>query len=205
MSVQVSIESEATSSLCLRIKNHVFKMKGIVFTEFLEMVEDKFGYETVDALLTENELPSGGVYTAVGTYEHAEMVTLVSHLHRRTEVPLPILLNTFGKHLFGIFVKAYGHFFEGVKDAFSFLESIENYIHVEVRKLYPDAELPTFDTKRVGDDALEMIYRSDRRMADLAEGLIESALEHFDDKADIEREMLDDSGAAVKFTIKKHS
>lgn len=29
--------------------------------------------------------------------------------------------------------------------AFQFLKNIENYIHVEVRKLYPDAELPTFE------------------------------------------------------------
>lgn len=178
-------------------------MKGIVFTEFLEMVEEKFGYETVDELLTENDLPSGGVYTAIGTYSHAEMVTLVSHLHRKTEIPLPQLLYVFGQHLFQTFTKAYGHFFEGVDGAFAFLESIEEYIHVEVRKLYPDAELPKFETQRIGDNTLEMIYRSDRRMADLAAGLIASSLEHFGEKATIERETMDDEGSVEKFIIKK--
>jgi|GEM_PF-5111920 hypothetical protein len=34
-------------------------MKGIVFTEFLEMIEQKFDYEeAVDEILTKKELPS---------------------------------------------------------------------------------------------------------------------------------------------------
>ena len=35
-------------------------MKGIVFTEFLEMVEEKYGYEVVDQIIEESKLPSGG-------------------------------------------------------------------------------------------------------------------------------------------------
>ncbi|MEL7340130.1 MAG: heme NO-binding domain-containing protein, partial [Bacteroidota bacterium] len=55
-------------------------MKGIVFTEFLEMVEDTFGFETADNIVSQAELPSGGVYTAVGTYPALEMVSLVGKL-----------------------------------------------------------------------------------------------------------------------------
>ena len=32
-------------------------MKGIVFTEFLEMVEDQFGLETVDDIIEAADLP----------------------------------------------------------------------------------------------------------------------------------------------------
>ena len=42
-------------------------MKGIVFTEFLEMVEAQFGLDTVDAIIENSDLPSRGAYTAVGT------------------------------------------------------------------------------------------------------------------------------------------
>ena len=75
-------------------------MKGIVFTEFLEMVESKFGYEMVDEMLTQNDLPSGGVYTAIGTYDHSEIVALVGYLHQKSQVPVATLLYTFGQHLF---------------------------------------------------------------------------------------------------------
>ena len=35
-------------------------MKGIVFTEFLEMVEQKFGMDMVNDLIDNNTLSSGG-------------------------------------------------------------------------------------------------------------------------------------------------
>lgn len=178
-------------------------MKGVVFTEFLDMVEDKFGYEMVDTLLDSNDLPSGGVYTAVGTYQHAEMVQLVTTLSQESKLDVPTLLKTYGKHLFGTFKKGYPAFINAASNGFDFLESIEQYIHVEVRKLYPDAELPSFETRRLQDQTLEMIYRSERKMADFAEGLIEGTMEHFGEKATIRRENLKADGTEVRFMIQK--
>jgi len=59
-------------------------MKGIVFTEFLEMVEAKFSPEMTDRIITESKVPSGGAYSAVGTYDHEEIVALVQALSRAT-------------------------------------------------------------------------------------------------------------------------
>lgn len=47
-------------------------MKGIIFTEFLEMVEDRFSPEIADRIIEASDLPSRGVYTAVGTYDHTD-------------------------------------------------------------------------------------------------------------------------------------
>jgi Haem-NO-binding len=44
-------------------------MKGMVFTEFLELVERSWGEELVDELIESCELASGGAYTSVGTYD----------------------------------------------------------------------------------------------------------------------------------------
>lgn len=178
-------------------------MKGIVFTEFFEMVENVHGYEMVDHLIMDNELPSGGVYTTVGTYSHQEMVTLVVDLSKKTKTPVPKLLNAFGQYLFGSFEKGYPMFFEAATNAFDFLESIEKHIHVEVKKLYPDAQLPRFSTKRIGKDTLEMIYYSDRSMADFALGLMEKTIEHYGEKATISKEDLEENGREVRFLIKK--
>ncbi len=178
-------------------------MKGIVFTEFLEMVEQHHGYATVDFLLENCDLPSGGSYTAVGTYDHREIVQLISLLSNKTETPIPSLLRSFGHHLFGIFNVTYPSFFKKATSSFDFLESIEHYIHVEVRKLYPDAELPTFHTKRINSNQLEMIYVSDRRMSALAYGLIEKAMEFYKEPCTIQEEHIDPSGQEVKFLITK--
>ncbi len=61
-------------------------MKGIVFSEFIELVEEKFGLETVDTILDNSELSNGGAYTAVGTYPHQEMFILVKALSDKTDL-----------------------------------------------------------------------------------------------------------------------
>ena len=80
-------------------------MKGIVFTQFLEMVEDQFGYGLVDQLLTETDLPSGGIYTTVGTYDHAEMINIVRKLSQKMDVPVPDLLRAYGRYNFVAFTQ----------------------------------------------------------------------------------------------------
>ncbi len=178
-------------------------MKGIVFSEFLEMVEERFGYELVDTLLVESELKSKGIYTAVGTYDFAEMVTLITGLSKHTGLEVSFLLKEYGFHFFGVIQKSYPHFLDRTKTAFQFLASIENHIHVEVQKLYPEAELPTFDTNLFSPGHLEMIYRSERSMADFAEGLIEKSLEFFGEEAEIVRENIKADGSVVKFVLKQ--
>jgi Haem-NO-binding len=176
-------------------------MKGIVFTEFLEMVESKFGYEMVDKIIQDANLPNNGSYTSIGTYPHQEMVSLLMQLHSKTQVEIETLLKTFGGHLFEVFKKSYAPFFSAHTSAFDFLESIENHIHVEVKKLYPDAELPKFETQRVSDNTMKMTYYSDRKMASLAEGLIASTLEHYKQKGKIDTKQVDSEGKVVEFLI----
>ena len=153
-------------------------MKGMVFTEFLEMVEAKFSADMVDDIIADSDLPNGGAYTTVGTYDHGELVQMVVALSNRTDIPAPALVQVFGVHLFGRFNALYPSFFAGVTSALDFLEGIETVIHTEVRKLYPDAQLPQFDCTR-SEDGLKLLYSSPRHFGDLAEGLIKGAVAHF--------------------------
>lgn len=176
-------------------------MKGIVFTEFLEMVEDKFGYALVDQLLMESSLPSGGIYTAVGTYDHAEMTNLVHRLSIHTHTPIPDLLQAYGRYMFATFTRSYKPLVDRADSAFSLLSSIQDYIHVEVRKLYPDAELPHFTIHRESEDRLIMRYESERKLADFAHGLIEGCLAYFGETATIAQTKVTDDGQTVVFEI----
>ena len=182
-------------------------MKGIVFTEFLEMVEDKFSPEVADKIIdASSNLSTDGSYTAVGTYHHSELIELVSHLSKEVDVDLALLVETFGIYLFGRFVALYPGFFEENQTTFGFLELIENHVHVEVKKLYPDAELPTFETKRIDDNNLEMIYQSKRPFAPLAYGLMQGCKDYYNEEMDI---TLEDLGGGenkhVKFTLVKQA
>jgi len=176
-------------------------MKGIVFTEFLEMVEDRFSPSIADRIIQLSDLRSGGAYTAVGTYDHHELLRLVTNLSRETGTPVPDLVRAFGQYLFGRFFVTYPQFFEGIEHAFDFLKNIERYVHVEVRKLYPDAELPRFECSSPAPGTLTMTYRSTRPFADFAEGLIGGCIEHFREPIDVRREDLSDGGTSARFVL----
>ncbi|QHV96513.1 heme NO-binding domain-containing protein [Spirosoma endbachense] len=178
-------------------------MKGIVFTEFLEMIEEKFDYKLVDQLLTESDLPSGGTYTTIGTYDHLEMVTLVSKLSEHTHIPVPDLLRSYGRYMFITFTKSYRPFVDRSDSAFSLLNSIQHYIHVEVKKIYPDAELPHFTVEQPTENHLRMYYESERKLSDFAYGLIDGCLAYFGEKATITKTNLTDDGSHVLFDIVK--
>jgi Haem-NO-binding len=154
-------------------------MKGIVFTEFLEMVEDRFSPDMVDDIIEAAAPPNGGAYTAVGTYDHSELVNMVVALSEKSGMPVPALVHAFGQHMFGRFLANFPGFFTGVTGAVQFLSGIEDIIHAEVLKLYPDAQLPKFDCEPMPDGGLRMVYRSPRHFEDLAHGLIDGAVAHW--------------------------
>jgi hypothetical protein len=175
-------------------------MKGKVFTEFLDMVEAKFSADMVDDILDDANPASGGAYTAVGTYDHEELVAMVIALSKRTGIAAPDLIKVFGRHLFTVFANNYRQFFDHVPDAFTFLSGIDDVIHAEVYKLYPDANLPSFHCQREGN-ILYMTYHSFRHFADLAEGLIVGTGEYFAETLAVEREELD--ADTTRFAISK--
>lgn len=180
-------------------------MLGVVFAEFTDMVEQAFGPEMLDAIITvvEPRLKTGGAYTAVGTYDHTEMVLLVSQLAKQTGRDIDELVELFGQHLFGRFVDRYPGFFEDVDNGLDFLEIVEGHIHLEVRKLYPEAELPTFVCDRKRPDLLVMEYHSTRPFATLCRGLIKGCASHFGEQYEIEEQPLSDAATGMHFTIQR--
>ena len=177
-------------------------MKGMVFTEFLELVERTRSPELADALIDESSLPSGGVYTSVGNYDHREMVTLVVALSRHTGQSVTEVLHWFGLNLFQSLASGFPEFFRDKIHPFEVLVGIESVIHTEVRKLYPDAELPSFVIRQPNDRTLELDYHSPRCMDDLAHGLIDGCIARFDLPVALSRRPLGTTQAdGTRFTL----
>lgn len=176
-------------------------MKGLVFTEFLELVDEQFSFETCERVIEMSDLPSGGVYTSVGTYEPREMVALLGNLSEVTGIPPAELLEIFGRHLFRHFVAYFPVFFEGITSSLEFLPLVDGYVHVEVKKLYPDASLPTFTCETPAPGTMIMTYRSKNDLPDLAYGLILECIDHFGEPLIVERELLGSEPPATVFTI----
>ncbi len=181
-------------------------MKGVVFTEFFEFVENEFDPVFLQEIINDSKVESEGVYTATGTYAFCEMGALVTTAASKSGLDISALMKAFGKHLFQYFASASPHHFVGVKTSFEFLDRVESHIHVDVKKLYPDAELPSFETVEHKADRFVMLYKSSRGLGDLCVGLIEGCMEHFGEKGQISKRDLEaEPETVIEFTIRMQS
>ena len=166
------------------------------------MVEDRFSIDVAEQIIAASNLPSGGSYTSLGTYDHGEILAMVTQLGGISGVDLGDLQMAFGEFLFGRFALIHGDFMENVPGALDFLEKVEGYIHLEVQKLYPEASPPKLTSHRIDDKNMTLHYSSHRPFALLAHGLIKGCADHFGNKLDIYREDLDGSpGTEARFTL----
>jgi hypothetical protein len=152
-------------------------MKGVVFDILRDMVEEHYGLEGWQAILDASG--SNGIYVASKTYDDSELMGLVASASKITQIPSDDLIFAFGEYMVSGFHQRFPHFFIEAESFIKFLVSVDKIIHVEVRKLYPDAGLPTFDYCDEEPTKLTMIYKSPRKLCRLAEGLISGSAKHF--------------------------
>ncbi|BBL89052.1 guanylate cyclase [Vibrio rotiferianus] len=176
-------------------------MKGIIFTEFMELVEDKFGLETLDQVL---ELSNDeGIYTAVGSYDHRDLVKLIVSLSKISNIPPEQLQEVFGEYVFqNLLASIPNHAsLQQCQTTFQFVRHVEDFIHVEVKKLYPEASPPQFDF--ISETETEMVfdYRSARCMAHVCVGLVKGCASHFGQSVNVRHQNQSADGSQVRFWL----
>lgn len=176
-------------------------MKGLVFTTFYNFCETHHGADVLDEVIEAADLPHGGAYTSVGTYPFTEMVSLITALVRISGKPPNVTLEEFGVHCFARWVQNWPAQFEG-RTLFDVLAGIDDFHEKEVRKLYPDAELPSFRVESRTVTQLVLGYRSCKPLVDLAAGVIKGAASHLGEKVRLRHEPAqDDNGDYVRITV----
>lgn len=168
-------------------------MKGLVFTTFYSHCVANYGEDFLDDIIADADLPNKGAFTSVGTYPFEQMVALVAAVVRRTGKSMPRVLEEFGQYCFSKWVDYVPAHFEN-KDLFDILASIDDFHEHEVRKLYPDAELPSFKVESRDAKTLVLQYYSCKPLADLAAGVIKGAALHLGEKIDVSHRPGDDDG-----------
>ncbi|WP_165482793.1 heme NO-binding domain-containing protein [Legionella gresilensis] len=181
-------------------------MKGIIFSNFLEMVAEVFSPEMVETIIEQSNLSTQGAYTDIGTYDHQELLRLIKNLSLAIKIPISQLQIEYGKYLFNKFLNRYKDLIQTANSTFKFLQQVDNHIHVEVRKLYPEAELPRFECNMLNDHVMTMKYSSNHPFADLAEGLILGCSRYFKENIQLTRQELKpeiDKKYVMLFTLEK--
>ena len=174
-------------------------MKGIIFTELLDLMTQELGLVETESLLSSCDLESQCAYTSVGNYPVEELLILTAKYADKTGEPVTSVMFKFAEFLFGKFETTFPQVF-GQTSLLDFLEKVESFVHPEVRKLYPDAELPSFNTIR-NNDSLVMRYKSKRCLSVFAQGLILAAIKRFDAEATLEIQDSDASGSETVFVV----
>lgn len=144
-------------------------MKGIIFNLVEDVVRSQHGDDMWDDIIDAAAVE--GSYTSLGTYPDSELVSIVAAASRLLEADPDDVVRLVGTEGMAELAARYPAFFTTHDDLLSFLMTLNDVIHPEVRKLYPGAVVPHFRYQRRGPDVLDMEYRSERAMCSLAEGL----------------------------------
>ncbi|MBI4264429.1 MAG: heme NO-binding domain-containing protein [Acidobacteria bacterium] len=113
-------------------------MKGIIFNLFEQVVSQERGEDAWDDVLASANLD--GVYTSLGNYPDAQLVKLVHATAAAFRQTPEDVLRLLGARAVPLLAAKYPMFFEGHLSARTFLRTLNDVIHPEVRKLYPGAD-----------------------------------------------------------------
>ncbi|MCV6628889.1 MAG: heme NO-binding domain-containing protein [Flavobacteriaceae bacterium] len=180
-------------------------MKGIVFTEYLEMTEMYFGLEAVDFILENSQLASKGVYTSVGEYDYRELYALNDALSAYTDKTANELMYIYGKHFFGYLRKTYYQFFDMFEDPILMLLSFEDLVYVNLRQQYPDVDFPTYHLLERYEDSIVVVYSSTDGLYLYAVALVEMVFKYFGSQCKVQIDLIEEDGTRVKFSISRQA
>jgi hypothetical protein len=152
-------------------------VKGIVFDLLEGAVIRAHGEDAWDDMLEAAGLEGG--YTTLGNYPDKDLFELVAAASAMTGESAQAVVRWFGREALPAMAASYPRFFDPHKGVETFLYTLNDIIHPEVRKLYPGADVPNFGFATAADGTVTMTYGSPRRMCAFAEGLIEGAAAHF--------------------------
>ncbi len=175
-------------------------MRGVVFSQFLERVEARFGLDMVETLIEKTQPASGGVYTAVGSYPYEELHAMILELSDQTQIPAEILIEKFAMHIFDNYVNTYPDIVKNYQSSMAFIKDFEKNIQFEIQKLYTDESVPSFKyEERPGE--LTLHYESVHPLVHFAKGLIEATFRYFNDACFIKKSTFSDDWKQGTFII----
>lgn len=160
-------------------------MQGVVFNIIEDVVLTLYDADTWDDII--DDAGVDGVYSSTGTYDDAEVLAIVAAASAKLGIDVPALLIVVGQHAFEGLTRRYPDLVGSEDNTVDFLQRVEDFIHPEVKKLYPTAILPKFAFESLPDGRTRMIYTSPRQLHFLAEGMLMGAAAHFGEDITIDR------------------
>lgn len=144
-------------------------MHGLIFASFRDYLVTDHGADVA------NELTAGEPqYTLSEAYPDEQFLALLERACTRTGLSRDDLLFEFGTFTAATtFARLYSVLFKASATARDFLLTVETPIHEVVREAMPEARPPRLAVTDLGEEGLEILYSSPRRICAMLRGLVE--------------------------------
>lgn len=170
-------------------------MKGIIFNLLEEFITENLGESAYEKILEQCQLTTQEPFVGPGSYPDEDLMAIAGKTIETMGVTADEALRAFGRFCFPRMVGKYPEFVNPFNHPKPFLKSIDSVVHVEVKKLYKDAEPPCFVYEDPADDTLVIKYSSKRKLCKFMEGLIDGVADHFKSPIQYEQSSCKHDGA----------
>ncbi len=154
-------------------------MKGSIVNCLEEMITEKYGKEKWQQILKISNC-NQTIFMATSDVDDKLVMSLIDSTCKALGISLQQAFDAFGEYFICNFTaKKYSGYYEHFSSAKSFLLSLEEIIHFDVRKNIRNATPPKFEYKRIDEKTLIMKYISKRNLIDLAISLIKGVGKYY--------------------------
>ena len=169
-------------------------MKGEIFRIFESFIIERWSESVFEKIYanSKEELTTKVPFVGPGTYPDQDFFTLVRHALPQLGVDGQSAVRAFGRFLFPQLLKRLPPTLVTATHPRDLLKSLDSVVHVEVRKIYPDATPPRFSYVEPSDNRLMLRYQSKRRLYDLVDGLLDALGAHFNVPMTWKRTIMED-------------
>jgi hypothetical protein len=162
-----------------------WRVKGIVFNLLEQLVRTEFGATDWSHVLQDADVDGG--FNSQGSYPDAVLRKLIAAVGKRAQKTPGEALQWFGRHSMPLLAKEYPQFFAAHTTGRTFVLTLNDIIHPEVRRLYPGADVPVFEFDTSSPSILRLAYQSPRKLCALAHGFIEGAADHYQETVEVDQ------------------
>lgn len=178
-------------------------MKGIFFTEFLEMAEKDYGHNLTEKIISELGVGNNGVYESEIGYPCAQFVELCELLGREIGNSSSDIAKNFGEYLFSRLVILFRPNFAGNSNIFEFLDQVDEFIHEKMQNSFPALKIPKFRAIKINESTFQISYQTEKILVDLAIGLLMGCQRFFNEEITLNTEYISERSKLVCFTLSK--
>jgi predicted hydrocarbon binding protein len=172
---------------------------GLIFASFRDYLVTEHGAE-----LANDVLAGEPQYTLSEAYPDEQFLALLERACGRTGLSQDDLLFEFGAFTAATtFARLYSVLFKLSPTARDFLLTVETPIHEVVREALPEARPPEIAVTDHGDEGLEIVYTSPRRICAMLRGLVEGTGRVYDEVIQVqELECMHRGASACRFELR---